>query len=323
LSESVAFVLCIERNAIGAQALLLIESIRTFAGAHRNAQIWAVAPRPRLGVDEETRARLEALAVTYVEEPLNLVCPEYGSANRVYTAAWVAPRATATTLIVLDSDTLMLDEPELLGPGTDIAVRPVDMKGTTTTGPGDDFEPYWESLCALAGKPIDVLPFLETTCDRRRVRASYNGGYAVVRRESGVLDSTADLFTRSVEANLRPRKGHEGIREFASTGFVSSAAAEYWGSNQAAFAVAAWSATRRVRQLDARYNVPLHLLATESGWTDEWRDLRPIHVHYHWMLYGEHRPRAIETLARLGVPADRLAWINARTPLDDTHVVRC
>ena len=84
-------------------------------------------------------------------------------------------------------------------------------------------------------------------CARR-----YNGGYAVVRRESGVLDSTADLFTRSVEANLRPRKGHEGIREFASTGFVSSAAAEYWGSNQAAFAVAAWSATRRVRQLDAR-----------------------------------------------------------------------
>jgi hypothetical protein len=302
LSESVAFVLCIERNAMRAQALLLIESIRTFAGAHRNAQIWAVAPRPRLGVDHETRATLGALGATYVEEPLNLVCPEYGSANRVYTAAWVAQRETATTLIVLDSDTLMLDEPELLGAATDVAVRPVDFKGATTTGPGDDFEPYWESLCALAGKSIDVLPFLETTCDRRRVRASYNGGYAVVRRETGVLDSTADLFTRPVEANLRPRKGHDG-RIFASMGFVSSASTEYWGSNQAAFAVAAWSATRRVRQLDARYNVPLHVLATESGWTAEWRRISPIHVHCHWMLYGEHRTRAIETLARLAVPA--------------------
>jgi hypothetical protein len=69
--------------------------------------------------------------------------------------------------------------------------------------------------------------------------------------------------------------------------------------------------------------VPLHVLATESGWTDEWRGNSPIHVHYHWMLYGEHRTRTIETLARLAVPADRLAWINARTPLDDTHVVRC
>jgi hypothetical protein len=120
-AESVAFVLCIERNAMRPQALLLIESIRAFAGAHRNAQIWAVAPRPRLGVDDETRARLGALDATYVQEPLNLACPDYGSANRVYAAAWVARRATATTLVILDSDTLILDEPELLGPQTDVA----------------------------------------------------------------------------------------------------------------------------------------------------------------------------------------------------------
>jgi hypothetical protein len=306
-----------------AQALLLIESIRTFGGAHRDAPIWAVAPRPRLGVDRETRAQLEALTATYVEEPLNLVCPEYGSANRVYTAAWVAMRASADTLIILDSDTLMLDEPELLGLGTDVAVRPVDMKGSTTTGPGDEFEPYWQSLCALAGQSIDILPFLATTCDHRRVRASYNGGYAVVRRESGILASAADLFTRSVEANLRPFKGRDSGRVFASTGFVSVESSEYWGSNQAAFAVAAWSVTRRVRQLGARYNVPLHLLPTPAGWTDDWRAIGPIHVHYHWMLYGEHRPHAIETMANLGVPADRLAWIKARTPLDDSHVIRC
>ena len=303
------------------QALLLIESIRAFAGAHRNAQIWAVAPRPRLGVDDETRARLGALDATYVQEPLNLACPDYGSANRVYAAAWVARRATATTLVILDSDTLILDEPELLGPQTDVAARPVDMKGCTTTGPGDPFEPYWESLCALAGESIDVLPFLETTVDRRRVRAAYNGGYSVVRRCTGILESTADLFTRSVEADVRPLKGHDGGRIFASTGFVSPAATEYWGSNQAALAVAAWSTTRRVRHLDARYNVPIHILAGEAGWSEEWKGIRPVHVHYHWMLYPEHRSRALEALRWLGVPPDRLAWIAARTPLDDGHVV--
>ena len=37
-----------------------------------------------------------------------------------------------------------------------------------------------------------------------------------------------------------------GHRVFASTGDVSSRAAEYWGSNQAAFSLAAWSTTRRV-----------------------------------------------------------------------------
>src|SRR5262245_55970229 len=230
--ERPAFVLCIERNAICAQALLLIESIRAFAGAHRDAEIWAVAPRPGLGVDATTRERLDALRVTYVEKPLNLACPEYASANRLYAAAWVARHAVATTLIVLDSDTLMLGEPELLGPLTDVAARPVDVKGSTTSGPGDALEPYWVALCALAGQPIDILPFLETTVDRRRVRASYNGGYVVARRESGILESAAELFTRSVEIGLRPLAG-DGSRKFASTGYVSGRASEYWGSNQA------------------------------------------------------------------------------------------
>jgi hypothetical protein len=38
------------------------------------------------------------------------------------------------------------------------------------------------------------------------------------------------------------------------------------------------------------------------------------------MLYPEHRSRALEALTRLGVPPDRLAWIAARTPLDDGQV---
>ena len=47
--EALTFVLCIENNAIRAQALLLCESIRQFGGPHRCAPILAVAPRPGLG----------------------------------------------------------------------------------------------------------------------------------------------------------------------------------------------------------------------------------------------------------------------------------
>jgi hypothetical protein len=320
VTETVAFVLCIERNAMRDQALLLIESIRAFAGAHRNAPIWAVASRPGLGVDRPTRTKLEALEVNYFEGPLNVACPEYGSANRVYAAAWVAGHTSATTLIVLDSDTLMLDEPELLGPSADVAVRPVDFKGTTTTGSGDAFDPYWVSLCALGGASIDILPFVKTTVDRCRVRASYNGGYAVVRRGSGILELTAEIFTRSVKADLRPR--YDCPRMFASTGFVSPLASEYWGSTQAAFAVSTWSTTRRVRHLDTRYNVPLHALTDKSGWRDPWAGVRPVHVHYHWMLYPEHSRQALGALKRLGVPPERMQWIGARVPLDDADVAR-
>lgn len=314
MQEDPAFVLCIENNAIRDQALLLIESIRAFAGRYRDAEILAIAPQPARGVDNATRTRLERLGATYHEAPLNTHCPEYGGANRIYAGAWAAENAAASTLIVLDSDTLFLDEPELLGEQFDVAARPADIKGSTTAGPGDEFEPYWQALCGLAGFPIDRLPFVETVIDCTRVRASYNGGYCVVWRETGILQRCADIFTRSVSADIRPYKERAGFRMFASTGYVPDLAAQYWGSSQAAFSIAAWSTTRRVRTLDHRYNVSLHNLAEGRYWSDQWSGIAPVHVHYHWMLDREHRARTIELLSRLGVPSDRLDWISARRP---------
>src|SRR6185503_13952137 len=101
VTDDLTFVLCIENNAIRAQALLLCESIRRFGGRHRSAAILAVAPRPGLGIDGETRGRLEALDVEYAEEPLNHLCPEYGSANRVFAAAWAEGRARTRWVAVL------------------------------------------------------------------------------------------------------------------------------------------------------------------------------------------------------------------------------
>lgn len=307
--------LCIESNETREQALLLIESLRTFGGRLAGSPILAVAPRAGLGIDARARARLDWLEVTYHEGPLNTVCPEYGSANRVFAAAWAADTCRAETLFVLDSDTLFLGEPEPLGPGCDLAVRPVDVKGSTTCGPGDPFDSYWTALGELAGIPIESLPWVETVLDHRRVRASYNGGYSVVRRSSGILQRAAEIFTRSVRADLRPYSEHAGHRVFASTGDVPSRAAEYWGSNQAAFSLAAWSTTRRVRLLDRRFNVPLHGLADPALWSDDWLDLRPLHIHYHWMLRAGQREQALRTMTRLGVPADRLEWIRSKAPI--------
>jgi hypothetical protein len=216
---------------------------------------------------------------------------------------------------VLDSDTLFLDEPALLGPCADVAVRPVDLKGSATIGPDDEFDPYWAALCELAEMPIDQLPFLETTVDRVKVRSSYNGGYSVVRRDTGVLQRAAEIFTRSVSADLRPFKQRPNFRVLASTGLVSALASEYWGSSQAALSIAIWSSTRRVHTLEARYNVPLHLLVQSQYWRPEWIDQPPVHVHYHWMLDPEHRAEGLELLRRLGVPPDRLDWVVAHLPL--------
>jgi hypothetical protein len=308
--DAVTFVLCIEDNEIRAQALLLCESIRRFGGRHRDAAILAVSPRRR-GIDAATARTLHAMRVEYVDEPLNVICPEYGSANRVFAAAWAESRVRSPWIVVLDSDTIFLDEPALPG-DADAAVRPVDVKGSTTTGPGDPFEDYWTQLAGLQGVSIDRLPFVQTTDGSHRVRASYNGGLVVARRECGILSAWADLFARSIRADLKPWRG-SSLNVFASTGFVGPEASEYWGSNQAALALAIWSTTTRVLHYPDTYNVPLHMMDQPNLRTRRQSPL--VHVHYHWVFTESRHEFALAALRDLGASPDRLEWLAARLPL--------
>jgi hypothetical protein len=310
--ETVTFVLCIENNAIRSQALLLCESIRQFAGRYRRAAIVAVAARPGLGVDRQTRRQLEAMDVEYFEQPLNHICPEYGSANRVFAAALAEARASSEWIVVLDSDTVFLDEPEMPA-DADVAVRPVDVKGSASEGPGDAFEDYWLQLADLQGVRLDCLPFIRTTADRHLIRASYNGGLVAVRQQTGILRTWADLFSRSVHAGLKPWRG-SNVNVHASTGYVGLEASEYWGSNQAAAALAIWSTTTRVVLYPETYNVPLHILINRPELTRA-ASSPPVHVHYHWLFTAPYHKTALATLRKLGAGRDRLEWLNARLPL--------
>ena len=309
-----SFVLCIENNAIRDQALLLCESIRRYGGKYRDARILTVSPRPELGIDLETIAQLAGMGVEYIEKPLNTSCAEYGSANRVFSAAWAETHVDTDFIVVLDSDTVFLDEPEL-PLQADVAVRPEDTKGSATQGPGDGFYQYWTALSTLCGISLDCLPYLDTTFDKARIRASYNGGLVVARREKGLLTRWADLFARSVEAGLRPYRG-SGNEVFASTGYVGKTASEYWGSNQAALALVIWKHTDQVVHYPASYNVPLHLLAERAVIDPVWLVRPPVHVHYHWMFDSIHHEVALELLARLNVAPEKLAWLSRRIPFN-------
>lgn len=251
------------------------------------------------------------MGVEYVEEPLNLVCPEYGSANRVFAAAWAERRARTEWMVVLDSDTVFLEELDL-PPDADVAVRPVDVKGSATSGPGDPFEDYWSRLSDLQGVPLGSLPFIHTTVCGTRIRAAYNGGLVAVRRSAGILGAWADLFARSVAAGLKPWR-NSNLDVHASTGLVGVAASEYWGSNQAAAALAIWSRTRRVAHFTDAYNVPLHLLDENPGLKAS--AAPPVHVHYHWLFTDPHHAGALGLLRDLDVAPDRLEWLRARVPL--------
>jgi hypothetical protein len=187
-------------------------------------------------------------------------------------------------LVVLDSDTLILREPEefLPPPGVDVAVRPVDLKGMCTEGPFDPSDAYWRDLCRCCGVDYEQVPWVESFVDRRRVKASYNGGLIVARRGAGVMRRCADYFFASVRRGLVPRPDARPFR--AGAGWVGTAASRLWGSSQAALSLAVWGSTRRVRELPPTYNYPLHLHGRLDPALARDTLRRLVHVHYHAML---------------------------------------
>lgn len=314
-ADDFAFVLCVERNRLEPQALLLCESLRTFGGRFANAPIFAVSPRPALAIGKEARARFEELDVTLVVESLNETGSPYGTINRIVVGAWAEAALGARYLGVLDSDMILVAEPRFVR--ADVGVRPVDLKGSATSGLGDSFDPYWRRLAELGGVDLFRLPFLTTTIDGRSIRASYNGGFALVRKDLGVLAATRRIFFASLSEGLRPRAG-EGIDILASTGTVGLEASEWWGSSQAALSLAIWSKTSDVHVYDERYNIPLHLL---TGPERRWPlgaslapdgDAAPILLHVHYLAEAQYRDDLRGALDRVGCSGSIIDWIEKR-----------
>ena len=302
----------VEAGTLEHQARLLCESIRANGGRYRDAPIAAISPLPGRRPSREFGAFAERHAVDYLELSLPIECPEYGTTHRIYAAAERACRSAAEVLIVIDSDTIFLREPDFRLDDADVAVRPVDVKGICTSGEGDDCDPYWQRLCELGGIDYERLPFVTPTLDDRPIKASYNGGLVIVRRSSGILQKAADLFGRSVRAGLRPH--HRGYAVHASTGFVGEIASANWGSAQATLSVAMWGTTDRVRILEPTYNVPLHAC-------DDWRARHPnvpladlVHVHYHWLCSPDHLKSNPLLDGRLPLSPAVATWLGSRVP---------
>ena len=298
-----------------AQTLLLFDSIRRYAGRFSGASLYALSPRVGHAISAGARRRLGELGAVYIDTILNTECPEYGSANRVAAAAHIEETQSHEILVILDSDTLFLREPSelFLAPDVDAAVRPVDVKGMSTSGPADPSDLYWQDLCRCCGVDYDRIPWTKSFIDRKRIKANYNGGLVVVRGGMGILRRWAHYFFESVRRGLRPYSDRESFR--AGAGWVQPAAANLWGSNQAALSLAIWSTTRRVRELSPTYNYPLTLHGQRR--TMPARAVFPhlVHVHYHWM-FAQDALAANPLFRRSGpLSASHRDWLRSATPI--------
>ncbi len=303
--RDITFLICIEANALKQQGMLLCESIRRFAGRYAACRIVAVSPRPNLALSPSSVRALKRLGVRYVALNLNTTGSPYGTINRVVVGRWAEKTLKTAYLVALDTDMLFVAEPDF--PRVDVGVRPVDMKGSATAAGDDPLDAYWGRMCDDAGILLDDLPMLESTVSRDRLRASYNGGFAVVRRDLGVLTAAATAFEASFARDDRPLRDM-GLDVFASTGQVGVEGSEWWGSSQAALSMGIWSTTRDVLTYDDRYNIPLHLVA-EGYTTWPLEGGKPILLHYHYLTRPEHRSQLPHALAIVNCPPAVTAWL--------------
>ena len=133
--------LIVEAGPLEAQALLLVESLRTYGGRHATASVTAVSPRSARRPSRGTARRLRRLGAEFLALDLVGAYPAYPPSWRLHALAELERRPGPGVIVQLDSDTLFLGDVGPLCADAPVSARPVDVKGMGSTGPGDPYEP--------------------------------------------------------------------------------------------------------------------------------------------------------------------------------------
>ena len=304
-APDLAFMTCIERGPLEAEALLLYASLRRFGGAFANLPIYAVTPRPGHSISDATRRILADLQVEYLELPLNLDFPEEGFYNKAVATAYLEQHTSHELLAWLDDDMLFLRQPDLFAipPAMDIAIIPSFFKDMATGGPGDPRDIPWRVLYQHFQVPYQNAPYVTTRAGNQRVRFYYNSGLFIVRRTAGILSLYHQIMTEMLYQVSNP--------------FIQSFRYPHNQrmGDQPALALAVWKKTTRVQILPAEYNCLLVENAQISNFYKP--DLQQaVLAHYMHTLSSSSVIRHWMFQLDSGLSTDMRAWLIPFLPLD-------
>jgi hypothetical protein len=182
--------------------VVLVESLRAFGGRFRDAPVWVFASKQLLESEKMMVARLGTL---HAELRSSRTPPEalpYFLASKVFAAAQAEQDAaqTSTFLVWMDTDTVVLQEPEefILADSISFGYRPVMHQriGSLYAEPLDEF---WSRVYAKLSVPPNAVFPVTTPADNKVLRAYFNAGLLVVRPECGVFHRWARDFTSLYE----------------------------------------------------------------------------------------------------------------------------
>jgi hypothetical protein len=184
-----AFACLAGSEAEARHALLLAQSLRAFGGGLARSPVMALLP---LGgaLPPELEAEMRAARISPVPFALPAALDDVPLAQRAAGAAQAeaAVQQTASLLVWLDSDTLILREPVGLKIPAEarIGCRPVDLR--LIGSPWDEApDALWQAIYAGCGVDGARLFPVWPTVDGQPIRAYFNAGCLVVRPEVRLL----------------------------------------------------------------------------------------------------------------------------------------
>lgn len=291
---TVAFLACVERGKLEAQALLLCRSIRRNAGRFSNAAIHTFQPREGTAIDDSTLGVLRELGVHHHTETLNRDFLEYPISNKVFACAHAERTLSEEVLVFLDTDTVLVNEPGEfdLEASVQAAVRPVDHKNCGSMGPKARTDAYWIRLYELCG--VTQRPFVETSVSGQRIRAYYNSGLVCVRRSAGIFNRWLEHFLRVAKEGHLP----QGNIHYLDQLTLATALGHFSNGG--------------VRLFDPRYNYSMPkrpLLPPERQYPLD----QLVHLHYHRWFQRPNFLREIRPL--FDFESEMFRWLEGHLPL--------
>ena len=293
LSAETAFLICVERGRLESEAVLLVESLRTWGGAWAGSDVYAFAPRRERDPQPETVRRLTDLGATMVHEHLVERFDEIPTFNKVAASAWAERELGHEILVFTDTDSVFLGEPAELG-GEDwvAAMRPVDRRIAGSRGKGKN-EPFWRKMYAELG--VRERPFVETTVGQMRIRAYWNSGLIAARRSAGLFSSWERALVRLFDAGIVQKRWPQFMDQLSWAGVTADV-------------------HDRVRVLSDAYNYPLR---HRQALRPQARDLDlPDLVHLHYRLWFHLEDALAKVQPPLDPAGDRYRWLAERLPLE-------
>lgn len=194
------------------RALLLAESIRTFAGEYSTLPFLMMLLQDNNSLTETQLALIEHLNVELHTFEIDPDAGGFPFAGKVAAsaAAEILSGERASQLVWMDSGTLVINPVyQLLHPrGIRLGYRPVDhlLIGSPYDEPIDSFWDFIYVSCGVSGR--DIYPMVTST-EQVKMRPYINAGMLVVRPEDKLLQRWRDTFLE-IYQDRRVQKFYEG-----------------------------------------------------------------------------------------------------------------